>query len=108
MQANPLLEKPDWIFTSATWTLTYPDTKVLPLSRPISDHTPYVIQIISQISKSPIFRFENYWVDFDGLLDTIHLHWNSTPFYGDAARTMGGKFKQARRGLRLWSKELSS
>jgi endonuclease/exonuclease/phosphatase family metal-dependent hydrolase len=54
MQANPLLEKPDWIFTSATWTLTYPDTKVLPLSRPISDHTPYVIQIISQISKSPI------------------------------------------------------
>jgi hypothetical protein len=89
MQSNALLEKLDWVFTWASWTLSFPDTKVLPLSRP-SDHTPYVIQMNSRIPKSHIFIFENYWVQFDGFLDTVHLHWNSTPFYGDATRTLGG------------------
>jgi hypothetical protein len=34
MQDNALLEKLDWIFTSASWTLSFPSTKVIPLSRP--------------------------------------------------------------------------
>lgn len=27
MQDNPLLQKLDWVFTSSSWTLQYPDTK---------------------------------------------------------------------------------
>jgi hypothetical protein len=60
MQANALLEKLDWVSTSSSWTLSYPDTKVLPHARPILNHTPYVTQINTQIPKSPLFRFENY------------------------------------------------
>lgn len=37
MQPDPLLEKLDWVFTSSSWTLSYPATKVVPLSRPVSD-----------------------------------------------------------------------
>jgi endonuclease/exonuclease/phosphatase family metal-dependent hydrolase len=40
MQASPLLKKLDWVFTSSSWTLSFPDTKVIPLARPISDHIP--------------------------------------------------------------------
>lgn len=52
MQDNPLLEKLDWVFTSSSWTLQYPDTTVLPLSRPISDHVPYVIKIGANFTKA--------------------------------------------------------
>jgi hypothetical protein len=29
MQSDPLLEKLDWVFTYASWTLFFPDTKNL-------------------------------------------------------------------------------
>jgi hypothetical protein len=60
MQSDPLLIKLDWVFTSASWTLSYPATHVQALSRPISDHTPFVVHIGSNIPKSKLFRFENY------------------------------------------------
>jgi hypothetical protein len=107
MQTNPLLEKLDWIFTSTSWTLSFPDTKATPLSMPISDHTPYVVQISTQIPKLPVFCFENYWVEFEGFFDIVKLHWETTPFFGDSARTLSGKFKQVRRGFKAWSRELS-
>jgi len=74
MQSDPLLVKLDWVFTSSTWTLTYPATHVQPLSRPTSDHIPYVIHIGSDIPKSKLFRFENYWVEHPGFLDNVTLH----------------------------------
>jgi hypothetical protein len=102
------LENLDWVFTSTSWSLRFPNTKVLPLDRPISDHIPYLIQIGTQIPKSSVFRFENYWLNFDGFMDVLHLYWNCSPYFGNAARTLSSKFKQLRRGLKAWSRELSN
>lgn len=107
MQDTPLLEKLDWVFTSSSWALSYPDTSVRVLGRPVSDHSPFVINIGTHIPKSSLFRFENYWLQFLGFLDVVALHWNSTPFYANAAKTLNSKFKQVRYGLKVWSKELS-
>lgn len=63
MQLNPLLEQLDWYFTSANWTITYPNTSVDPLPKPVSDHTPCVISINTLMPKSKVFRFENFWID---------------------------------------------
>lgn len=71
MQNDPLLVKLDWVFTSSSWALSYPATFVQPLSRPLSDHIPFVVHIGSKITKSNFFRFENFWVDHPGFLDTI-------------------------------------
>jgi len=60
MQDNPLLEKIDWVFTSANWISVYPDTLLLPLARPTADHIPCKIQIGTNIPKAQVFRFENY------------------------------------------------
>lgn len=60
MQLNPLLVKLDWVFCSSSWNLKYPDTSVQPLSKPISDHVPFVICFGSVIPRSCIFRFENF------------------------------------------------
>src|SRR5690348_9053510 len=75
MQDDPLLEKLDCVFTSISWSLSFPATSVLPLSRPISDHVPYVVRMDSHIPKASIFRFENFWIDFPGFYDTVKLHW---------------------------------
>jgi hypothetical protein len=87
--------------------MTFPATYVQPLSKPVSDHIPYIVHVGSSILKSNMFRFENYWVDHPGFMDTVSLHWNSSPFYANAARNLLAKLKQVRAGLKSWSKNLS-
>lgn len=107
MQADPLLVKLDWIFTSSTCTLTYPATYAQPLSRPILDHIPYVLHIGSSILKSSLFRFENYWTEHADFLKIVDLHWNNSVVFANAARNVSTKLKQVRSGLKKWSKNLS-
>ena len=108
MQIDPLLIKLDWVFCNASWSYLYPSTTVQPLSKPISDHVPYVISFGSSIPKSGIFRFENYWADHADFLKVVDLHWNSTAFYSNAARTINAKFKQTRLGLKQWRKSFQN
>jgi len=107
MQADPLLVKLDWVFTSSSWTLSFPATHVQPLSRPTSDHIPYVLHIGRNIPRSKKFRFENYWAKHPGFLDTVSLHWNNSLVFGNAAKNLSTKMKQVRNGLKRWSKNFS-
>jgi hypothetical protein len=107
MQPDPLLEKLDWVFTSSPWALTYPDTSVQVLDRPVSDHSPFVVNIGTHIPKSKVFKFENYWMDFPDFLSVVDLHWNTAPFLANVAQTLNAKFRQVRVGLKFWSKQLS-
>lgn len=75
-----------------------------PLSKPISDHIPYVITFGSSIPRSCVFRFENHWVEHPDFMKIVDLHWNSTAYFANAAKTLNAKFKQARAGLKQWRK----
>lgn len=108
MQENPLLEKLDWFFSSAAWMTTFPDTIVLPLSRPISDHIPCVIKIGTQIPKSKIFRFENFWLEHSEFKEVVASAWNIPVGFTDAAKSINAKFKNLRRALKNWAKDLSN
>lgn len=108
MQIDPFLVKLDWIFTSSTWTLSFPATYVQPLSRPTSDHIPYVVHIGSSVPKAKNFRFENFCPQHPGFPDTVNLHWNSSAFHANAAKNLSVKLKQVRFGLKKWSKSLSN
>ena len=108
MQADPLLVKLDWVFTNSSWTLSHPATFVQPLSRPISDHIPYVLHIGTHIPKGRMFRFENFWVEHPGFMDIVKLHWDNSPVYANAAENRSSKLKQVRSGQRKWSKSLSN
>ena len=74
MQQDPLLERLDWFFISASWTITYPFTFVSPLSKPTSDHIPNVINIESSIPKERVFRFENFWLQHSDFKDVVQNH----------------------------------
>lgn len=95
------------MLTSAPWTLAFPNTTVVPLTRNISDHVPYVVKIDTKIPKSPIFRFENYWVQMEGFFDIVQQIWSLDPGFEDPAKCISFKLKLLRKRLLAWSKNLS-
>jgi hypothetical protein len=102
MQSDPLLVQLDWFFTSAAWTLKFPNTLIKPLARPTSDHIPCVVSIGTSIPKAKVFRFENYWIRLPGFLDKVRTIWEiDCP--GDSAKKLSAKFKLLRKGLKKWS-----
>jgi hypothetical protein len=108
MQQSPLLEKLDWVFTSANLTSEFPNTLSFPLSRLGSDHIPIHVQIGTDIPKANLFRFENYWIDFHGFHDTVSNCWTSSEYKKDSAMMINGKFKKLRYGLKKWSRNISN
>jgi hypothetical protein len=108
MQGDPLLEQLDWFFTSVNWTLSYPNTEVTPLAKITSDHIPCKISIGTNIPHSNIFRFENFWVEHPGFIDTVSSSWSSSPVLDSFARSMSAKLKNLRAALKSWSRGLSN
>lgn len=108
MQGDPLLEQLDWFFTSVNWTISYPSTEVVPLAKITSDHIPCRVSIGTNIPRSDVFRFENFWVEHEGFLDTESNCWQSTAQLNSAARTLSARFKSLRVALKKWSRNLSN
>lgn len=55
-QTEPLLERLDWFFSSASWTLRYPNTVARSLIMETSDHWPWVIEANTLIPKGQDFQ----------------------------------------------------
>jgi hypothetical protein len=106
MQADPLLEKLDWLVSSASWTNSYPFTIASSLVKPTSDHNPCVISIGTKIPKAKIFRFENYWMSHDSFQDIVKKAWDSPIAPMNSANKINAKFKILRRNLKNWAKNL--
>lgn len=110
MQQTPLLEQLDWFFTSLNWTATFPNTLVMPLGRPVSDHTPCYVSIQTSIPKSRLFRFETFWIAHPGFFDVVTQAWNKPIKHGrnlNAAASLCQKLKNLRHALSRWSKGIS-
>lgn len=71
-QFNPLLERVDWFFTSNAWTTLCPNTLANALSRDTSDHTPCLISATTNIPKTHVFKFENYWLAHEQFPEVVH------------------------------------
>jgi hypothetical protein len=106
MQKDPLLERLDWFFTSASWTLSYPSTMVYPLSKPTSNHVLCVVAIGTKIPRARIFRFENFWLNHSSFKGILENAWNIPVNYSDSAKRINAKFKNQRRGLKLRAQKI--
>ena len=107
MQKDPLLVQLDWFFTTAGWTIKYPNSVVNPLARPVSDHIPCVVSISSKIPKASVFRFENYWIRQPGFYDVVENVW-ATQISGNSAKTLTAKLKILRKALKKWNGNISN
>lgn len=108
MQNDPLLEQLDWYFTSANWTIDYPNSEVIPMAKITSDHIPCKVSIGTNIPPSNIFRFENFWVEHAGFFDTVQNQWSIPSSTTSAARNISAKLKRLRSALKAWSRNLSN
>lgn len=70
-QSSPLLERLDWLFSSSSWTTSFPDTTAKTLVMQASDHWPCNITISTVIPRSSIFRFENTWLQQPSFNQTV-------------------------------------
>ena len=108
MQSEPLLEQLDWFFTSVNWTVSYPNTQVIPLAKITSDHIPYKVVIDTKIPRASIFRFEKFWAEMSSFQDIVQDSWMQHTHQTDAASVLSTKFKRLRYSLKNWSKQFSN
>lgn len=108
VQSTPTLEHLDWISTSIIdWISNFPHTTAIPLAKPVSDHSPVLVQIHSSVPVSSLFRFENFWPSHPGFLETVSGCWNKPVRARDSASVVVARLKNVRHGLRNWSRSLS-
>jgi hypothetical protein len=106
MQRHPLLEKLDWCFVSQAWSINFPTTSALSLTRGTLDHIPWMINVQINVPKPPIFRFENYWLELEDFHSIFQESWSQPLFQPDPAKRLMAKFKRARKAIHGWYKSL--
>jgi hypothetical protein len=74
-----------------------------PLAKLSSDHIPIKIQLSNSVPKACVFRFEEFWMDFDGFNEIVQSHWHSG-FFKNAAQDLTARLKSVRQGLKKWSR----
>jgi hypothetical protein len=84
----------------------YPETRATTLPRDISGHVPCLVSFKSKIPKPKIFRFENFWLQFEGFMSVFQNTWFGQPNLIDKAKNLTAKFKITRKALKEWQRSL--
>jgi hypothetical protein len=101
-QQDPLLERLDWFFYSNAWITSLPNTWAYGLSRDTSDQTPCLISAATNVPKSNVFRFENFWLEHHQFRDVFQHGWSLPVPQSDKAKKISAKFKNLRRVFKAW------
>jgi hypothetical protein len=99
-QREPLLQRLDWFFISQEWSVVYPKTRARTLPSDISDHVPCLVSFKSKVPKPKIFRFENFWLEFEGFMNVFQITWLGQPNLIDKTKNLTAKFKITRNVLK--------
>ena len=74
----------------------------------VSDHTPCLLQVETEIPRGNNFRFEYYWMEHDQFMQVVNHGWSLPTFQMVSAKNLMAKFKNLRRVLKVWQKHISS
>jgi hypothetical protein len=75
-------------------------------SRDTSDHTPCLISAATYVPKPHIFKFENYWLEYDQFTNILLHGWNIPTLQNDKAKVISAKYKNLKRVLKAWRNQL--
>ena len=76
------------------------------LSRPVSDHTPILLDG-GEIRKGKIpFRFENMWLKVEDFKDLIRNWWEGYIVQGSFCHILAVKLKALKQDLKTWNKKV--
>jgi hypothetical protein len=78
------------------------------MSRDVSNHHPYVISMTTDIPKSRVSHFENFWLPHDDFMPVMIHGWNVHVGVQDKAKRLMAKFNNLCRVLRSWYGNISN
>jgi hypothetical protein len=65
-----------------------------------------VIAIGTKIPRAKVFRFDNFWLEHFDFKTIVQSIWSIHVGFTDNAKRINAKFKNLRRGLKFWAKNL--
>ena len=76
------------------------------LPRPISDHSPIILEV-GGINRGPSpFRFEITWLKVEGFKELLKFWWQSLSFNGSFSFVLASKLKALKAFLKAWNKDV--
>lgn len=103
---NPILSRIDRVFINNALSLAYPIASLSPLPRPTSDHTPIISTLSTSILKSPIFCFENFWLQNQNFLPSVLNAWSCGDHVVDATGRLTGCLKATSSVAKVWAQRI--
>jgi hypothetical protein len=108
-QVPPTMSRIDRAFCTPAWEDWHAAPILQACSSSISDHCPLLLTPLISPQVRPRFRFEAFWVDMPGFLETVEEAWNrETPQTLNHLLTLHVKLSRTAKALKSWSKSLLS
>ncbi len=98
---QPSMSRIDRVLVSTDWEEHFPDVSKKLLPRPLSDHSPILVEAARGKSS---FKFENMWLKSEGFVDMVKGWWAGYSFNGPPSRKLARKLKALKEDLKLWNK----
>ena len=95
----------DCFLVSMDWEDLFPDMVQRRMARPFSDHFPICLESLNLDRGKVPFRFENMWLEFEGVSDLIREWWGRLRYQGLPAFVVASKLKYLKAKLKVWDRE---
>jgi len=107
-QQTPTMTKIDHMFASTEWLEIFPRTNLQALASLGSDHCPLFLQGDVALDFYRGFRFEAYWAQMPGFIETVQEAWNRTVNTQDAILRIHVKLIRTSKALKIWRRKFLS